>query len=63
MAMSMQAAKASMTQFFETLRVELGQQVGITIIQPSNTEKTKGEAVTADGQIEKISEDVREVSK
>ncbi|KAJ8568525.1 hypothetical protein K7X08_028058 [Anisodus acutangulus] len=48
------ASKAAMISFFETLRVELGTQIGITIVTPGlvESELTKGKFLTTEGKLE-----------
>ncbi|CAN4103494.1 unnamed protein product [Withania somnifera] len=48
------ASKAALISFFETLRVELGTQIGITIVTPALTESemTKGKFLTTEGKLE-----------
>lgn len=47
----LQAAKAAKIQLFETLRVEVGSQVGITVVCPGwiESEMTQGKFVGPDG--------------
>lgn len=58
----LQAAKAAVMQLFDTLRVELGNQVSITVVQPGATESemTRGRLVTPDGRLEMLPEDTRD---
>ncbi|PHT59583.1 11-beta-hydroxysteroid dehydrogenase-like 6 [Capsicum baccatum] len=48
------ASKAALISFFETLRVELGTQIGITIVTPGlvESELTKGKFLTPEGKLE-----------
>ncbi|XP_059284073.1 11-beta-hydroxysteroid dehydrogenase-like 6 [Lycium ferocissimum] len=48
------ASKAAMISFFETLRVELGTLIGITIVTPGlvESELTKGKFLTTEGKLE-----------
>ncbi|GMN56590.1 hypothetical protein TIFTF001_025708 [Ficus carica] len=48
------ASKAAVTSFFETLRVEIGRDVGITIVTPGLTESemTQGKFLTERGTLE-----------
>ncbi|KAH0653522.1 hypothetical protein KY290_031804 [Solanum tuberosum] len=48
------ASKAALISFFETLRVELGTQIGITIVTPGliESEMTKGKFLTTEGKLE-----------
>jgi short-subunit dehydrogenase len=47
------AAKAALLQFFETLRLEMGDTIGITIMMPGmfESEITKGKFVSDDGEL------------
>ncbi|CAM6049183.1 unnamed protein product, partial [Sphagnum compactum] len=47
------AAKAALLQFFETLRVEVGDTIGITIVMPGMIESdiTKGKFVSDEGEL------------
>lgn len=49
---------------FETLRVEVGSDIGITIVTPGyiESELTKGKFLTAEGKME-VDQDLRDVSK
>jgi len=49
-----QAAKAAMNNFFDTLRVEMGNEIGITIATPGwiESEMTAGKMMTASGHVE-----------
>ncbi|MCD7462869.1 hypothetical protein HAX54_049557 [Datura stramonium] len=51
---TMQASKAAVISFFETLRVEIGTQIGITIVTPGliESEMTKGKFLTTEGKLE-----------
>ncbi|KAJ8557243.1 hypothetical protein K7X08_002868 [Anisodus acutangulus] len=57
------ASKAAMISFFETLRVELGTQFGITIVTPGliESELTKGKFLTIEGKL-KVDQVIRDVS-
>ncbi|KAJ0113509.1 hypothetical protein Patl1_01254 [Pistacia atlantica] len=56
------ASKAAMLSFFETLRVEVGSDVGITIVTPGfiESELTQGKFFTREGKIE-VDQDMRDV--
>lgn len=58
-----QASKAAVISFFETLRVELGSEVGVTIVTPGATESemTKGKFLMPDGKV-KVDQEMRDVS-
>ncbi|KAH6797162.1 hydroxysteroid dehydrogenase 1 [Perilla frutescens var. hirtella] len=49
-----QASKAAMAQFFETLRVEFGPDIGITLVTPGfiESELTQGKYLTKGGRLE-----------
>nr|CAD1836601.1 unnamed protein product [Ananas comosus var. bracteatus] len=55
------ASKAALINFYETLRIELGNEVGITIATPSfiESEMTKGKFLTKDGRME-INQELRD---
>lgn len=57
------ASKAAVKSFFETLRVELGSDVGITIVTPGfiESEILQGKFVTHDGQLH-VDKDARDVT-
>lgn len=48
-----QASKAAVISFFETLRVELGSEVGITIVTPGliESEITQGKFLNKEGRM------------
>lgn len=58
----LQASKAAVTSFFETLRVEIGRDVGITIVTPGLTESemTQGKFLTERGTLE-LDQELRDV--
>lgn len=58
----LQASKAAMSAFYETLRVELGSDVKITIVTPGviESEFTKGKVWTEEGM--KVDQELRDVS-
>lgn len=60
--MFVQASKAAMILFYETLRSEVGSEIKITILIPGYvvSELTKGKALQKGGQVE-INEDARDV--
>lgn len=49
-----QASKAALSNFFDTLRVEMGNEIGITIATPGwvESEMTAGKLMTASGQVD-----------
>ena len=59
----LQASKAAVLNFFETLRMELGDEVGITIATPGwiESEMTKGKHLSKEGTVE-VDQDTRDVS-
>ena len=59
----MQASKAAVLNFFETLRMELHDEVGVTIATPGwiESEMTKGKHLSKDGTM-KVDQDLRDVS-
>lgn len=59
----MQAAKAAILAFYDTLRVELGSAVGITIVMPGwiESEMTKGKLLSDDGELT-VNKRIRDVS-
>lgn len=59
----LQASKAAVISFFETLRVELGSDIGITIVNPGliESEMTKGKFLNKDGQMV-VDQEIRDVS-
>lgn len=61
---SCQASKAALTAFFDTLRIELGSEVKITIVTPGfiESEITQGKFLQRDGNME-VQQDMRDVSK
>ncbi|KAL6634442.1 hypothetical protein ACP70R_027113 [Stipagrostis hirtigluma subsp. patula] len=56
------ATKAAQLRFFETLRAELGSEVGVTILTPGfiESEMTKGKAIQKDGEVA-VDEEARDV--
>ncbi|XP_078447545.1 11-beta-hydroxysteroid dehydrogenase 1A-like isoform X2 [Wolffia australiana] len=56
------ASKAALTAFYETLRVEMGRDVGVTIASPSWTESemTQGKMLAKEGQIQ-VDPEMRDV--
>ncbi|MED6121635.1 hypothetical protein PIB30_032072 [Stylosanthes scabra] len=56
------ASKAALVSLYETLRVEVGSEVGITIVTPGyiESELTKGKFLSAQGKVE-VDEDMRDV--
>lgn len=52
-----------MAQFFETLRVEFGPEIGITLVTPGfiESELTQGKFLTKGGRLE-VDQDIRDVS-
>lgn len=61
--MLLQASKAAVLNFFETLRIELHDEVGITIATPGwiESEMTKGKHLSKEGTVE-VDQDTRDVS-
>lgn len=58
-----QAANAALINFFETLRTELGNEVGITIVTPGwiESEMSKGKYLKEHGEVE-VDQEMRDVS-
>lgn len=58
-----QASKAAIAQFFETLRVEFGPDIGITLVTPGfiESELTQGKFLNKAGRLE-VDQDMRDVS-
>lgn len=56
------ASKAAVVSFFETLRVEIGSRIGITIVTPGlvESEVTKGKFLTKEGTME-VDQEMRDV--
>lgn len=56
------ASKAAMLSFFDTLRVELGSDIKITIVTPGliESEYTKGKVLTKEGEM-KVDQELRDV--
>ncbi|XP_022955311.1 11-beta-hydroxysteroid dehydrogenase 1B-like isoform X1 [Cucurbita moschata] len=56
------ASKAALRSFFETLRVEMSPEIGITVVTPGfvESEITKGKALYSHGRME-VHQDVRDV--
>ncbi|CAB4280468.1 unnamed protein product [Prunus armeniaca] len=52
-----QATKSAVISFYETLRVEIGREVGITIVTPGlvESEMTKGKFLSEEGQLVEVS--------
>ena len=61
--MFIQAANAALINFFETLRTELGNQVGITVVTPGwiESEMSKGKYLKEHGEVE-VDQEMRDVS-
>ena len=61
--MLLQACNAAVLNFFETLRMELCDEVGITIATPGwiESEMTKGKHLSKEGTVE-VDQDTRDVS-
>jgi NAD(P)-dependent dehydrogenase (short-subunit alcohol dehydrogenase family) len=59
-----QSAKAAALQFYETLRVEVGETIGITIVMPGwiESEMTRGKFVGAEGELTEKPVHQRDVS-
>lgn len=59
----LQASKAAVISFFETLRVELGSDIGVTIVNPGliESEMTKGKFLNKDGRMV-VDQEMRDVS-
>lgn len=59
-----QSSKAAIKSMFETLRVELAPDIGVTIVTPGfvESELTQGKALNAFGKVE-LRQDMRDVSK
>jgi short-subunit dehydrogenase len=58
------AANAALINFFETLRTELGNQVGITVVTPGwvESEMSRGKFLKEHGQVE-VDQEMRDVSE
>lgn len=58
-----QASKAAVFQFFETLRIEFGADIKITLVTPGfiESELTQGKHLDKDGQVD-VNTDVWDVS-
>ncbi|KAK7291540.1 hypothetical protein RIF29_06769 [Crotalaria pallida] len=56
------ASKTALVSLFETLRVEIGSDIGITIVTPGyiESELTKGKYLTAEGKVD-VDQDLRDV--
>ncbi|CAI9113123.1 OLC1v1013665C1 [Oldenlandia corymbosa var. corymbosa] len=56
------ASKAAVVSFFETLRVEIGSDVGITVVNPGviESEMTKGKFLMTDGEV-RVDQEMRDV--
>jgi short-subunit dehydrogenase len=61
--LSLQASKAAVLNFAETLRMELGDEVGVTVATPGwiESEMTKGKHLSKEGRLE-VDQDTRDVS-
>ena len=59
----LQASKAAVLNFAETLRMELGDDVGITVAAPGwiESEMTKGKHLSKEGRME-VDQETRDVS-
>ncbi len=57
-----QATKAAQLRFYETLRAELGSEVGITVLTPGYVESeiTKGKGIQSGGDVA-VNEEARDV--
>jgi len=57
-----QASKAAQLRFYETLRTQVGSEVGITILTPGYVESeiTKGKGIQKTGEVA-VGEDARDV--
>jgi NAD(P)-dependent dehydrogenase (short-subunit alcohol dehydrogenase family) len=57
-----QAANAALINFFETLRTELGSEIGITIVTPGwiESEMSKGKYLKEQGEME-VDQEMRDV--
>ena len=62
-SLSLQASKAAVLSFADTLRMELGDEVGVTVATPGwiESEMTKGKHLSKGGKIE-VDQDTRDVS-
>lgn len=60
---SIQASKAAVISFYETLRVEFGGAIGITIVTPGliESEMTQGKFLSKEGHVV-LDPDMRDVS-
>lgn len=58
-----QASKAALAQFFETLRIEFGSDIGITLVTPGfvESELTQGKYLGKAGTME-VDQEMRDVS-
>lgn len=61
--MMVQASKAAIAQFFETLRVEFGPDIGITLVTPGfvESELTQGKFLNREGKLV-VDQEMRDVS-
>ena len=61
--MSPQASSTAIVSFFETLRVEVGPKIKITIVTPSfiESEMNQGKLLLKEGKME-VDQDLRDVS-
>ena len=61
--LSPQASSAAIVSFFETLRVEVGPEIKITIVTPGfiESEMTQGKLLLKEGKME-VDQDLRDVS-
>jgi NAD(P)-dependent dehydrogenase (short-subunit alcohol dehydrogenase family) len=60
----MQASKAALVSLYETLRVEVGSEIGITIVTPGyiESELTKGKFLLGPDAKMGVDQDMRDVS-
>ena len=60
---SIQASKAAVISFYETLRVEFGKDIGLTIVTPGliESEMTRGKFISKEGDVV-VDPDMRDVS-
>lgn len=59
----MKSSKAAVISFYETLRVEVGREIGITIVTPGlvESEMTQGKFMSKDGRLY-LDKQLRDVS-
>lgn len=62
MQLFFQASKAAVISFYETLRVEIGKDVGITIVTPGliESEMTQGKFLSREGRL-RVDTEMRDV--